>query len=86
MIFFIKLKDEMINVCGRTIPVHTSSWHEYVIESEDGKFATLTLDGKVISGRIEPVIYKDLNTRVIYSAVSPFDIESEGEIDYIKVQ
>ncbi|MCP4136072.1 MAG: SH3 domain-containing protein [bacterium] len=85
-IFYIKLKDEEIEVCGTKIPLHTSDWHEYLLTSEDGKFAQLSIDGDVTAARIAPVASTVFPARGVYCLYSPQEEASAGELDYIKIR
>lgn len=84
--FFLTLKNEEIDICGRSIPLHTSDWHEFRLESDDGKLATLSIDGQVTSGRIEPVSASQFPMRGIYSLYSQSGKSSFAEMQYIKAR
>ena len=84
--FYVKLMDETINVAGRTIPVHTGDWHEYTLSSLDGKFATLAIDGEVVSGRITPVSLAPYGNRGVYCLLSDEQDTSKAEVEYIKIK
>jgi hypothetical protein len=85
-VFYIELNEEEINVCGRVIPIHTTDWHEYLLESENGQFAKLHIDGEVVSGRIKPVKVKIFEKRGIYILHSKQNLISAGEMEFIKVK
>ena len=84
--FYIKLMDEKIEVSGRTIPLHTAVWHDYLLKSNDGRFAKLQVDGEIVSGRIEPVKSPFFSTRGIYCLFSSKAELSKGEMEYIKIR
>ena len=50
----VRLGKEEIDVSGRKIPLGTAEWHEYRITSDDGRFASVHVDGELISSRIPP--------------------------------
>ena len=85
-VFSLALESEMINICGRTIPLHTSDWHDYRLISEDGKFASLSVDGEIISGRIPTVKKEGFTMRGIYALCSARGETSKGEVQYIKAR
>jgi len=84
--FNIKLLEEKISICGRQVPIHTSDWHEYILESENGKFAKLLIDGEIISGRIAPVKNGDHKIRGIYCFYSSAEDISMAEMQYIRIR
>jgi hypothetical protein len=84
--FYVKLGKGVAEFSGRTIPLNTSGWHEYMLSSEDGKHAQLAIDGEAVSSRIEPVKNKFFTSRGIYCLFSSKDEESKGEIEFIKVR
>ena len=85
-VFSLNLSDGNVVVSGRKIPVHTTDWHEYHLESNDGKFATLKIDGQIISSRIEPVSNKAFPNRGIYCLYSSDKNKVKAFIEYIKVR
>ena len=85
-VFRLSLKNESADICGRVIPMHTADWHDYKLTSDDGKTATLIVDGEIISGRIPTVKDASFNTRGLYAMYSNNDEESKGEIEYIKAR
>lgn len=85
-VYNVTLKNETIDVCSRIIPVHTGDWHDYRLQSDDGKFATLSIDGEIVSGRILPVKIDAFAMRGLYCLYSSAAEESKGEIQYIKVR
>ena len=82
----LRLCGESLKISGRKIPLHTSDWHTYTLESMDGKYASLLIDGEVISGRIEPVRIPHFTHRGIYSMYSQGKAPSCCEVDYIRVR
>jgi hypothetical protein len=85
-VFCLSLKNEMIDVCERSIPLHTADWHDYRLTSEDGKMAALSVDGELISGRIPPVKRGGFAIRGIYALYSALGESSKGEVQYIKAR
>ena len=85
-VFFIKFENEKIEVNGRSIPLHTTDWHNYEISSTDGKFAELSVDGQLISGRIPPVSENIFNERGIYLLSQQAGGLSSCEVEFIKVR
>ncbi len=84
--FYVKLGRGVAEFSGRTIPLDTSAWHEYLLTSEDGKYAEFAIDGEAVSSRIEPVKSKFFTTRGIYCLFSSKEEETRGEIEYIKAR
>ncbi|MBN1497219.1 MAG: SH3 domain-containing protein [Spirochaetes bacterium] len=84
--FYVKLMADKADICGRTIPLRTMEWHEYTLESEDGRFARLIVDGDTLSSRIEPVKSRYFTLRGLYCLFSPTEENSRGEIEYIKAR
>jgi hypothetical protein len=85
-VYYVKLKKETVEVSGRTIPFNTSEWHEYLLESEEGRYAKLLIDGDVLSSRITPVKIGPFAQRGVYCLYSAKDENSKGEIEYIKIR
>ena len=85
-VFKLSLKNELVDICGRSIPMHTGDWHDYKLSSDDGKTATLLVDGEIISGRIPAVKDDSFTTRGLYALCSNREEESKGEIEYIKAK
>jgi hypothetical protein len=85
-VYSVTLKAEEVNVCGRTIPLHTSDWHDYRLSSDDGRFATLSVDGEVLSGRITAVRKNQFPMRGIYALYSEQGETSSGEVQFIRAR
>jgi hypothetical protein len=84
--YYIKLKNMEVDINGRRIPYQTSLWHEYRLESSDGKFAKIYIDGELISGRIPVVTIGEFSGRGLYCLYSSAAEESAGELEYLKVR
>jgi hypothetical protein len=84
--FFVRLMDESVDVTGRTIPLHTADWHEYTLQSDDGKFASLKIDNEVVSGRIRPVKVPGREARGVYTMVCLENDVAKAELEYIKIK
>ncbi len=84
--FYVKLMAGQVEVCGRIIPLRTTDWHEYALESDDGRFARLVIDGDTVSSKIEPTQGRYFAARGLYCLFSPTDENSRGEIEYIKAR
>ena len=86
-VYIIKAESEKIEVNGRSIPLKTSDWHNYELSSDDGKFASLTVDGQLISGRIPAVSDSLFSNRGIYMLCRQTgNGETSAEIEFIKVR
>ncbi|MBN2158431.1 MAG: SH3 domain-containing protein [Spirochaetes bacterium] len=84
--FYVRLGESSVDVSGRTIPLGTLEWHDYLLTSEDGRFASLFIDGQLVSSRIEPAHNKYFTTRGIYILHSPKEDNSRGEMEFVKVR
>ncbi|MCU0848943.1 MAG: SH3 domain-containing protein [Spirochaetes bacterium] len=84
--FYVKLMPQTVESSGRTVPVKTGEWHTYTLKSEDGRFASLYIDGEMITTRIEASVIQELKQRGVYCLYSPKNEESTGEIEYIKIK
>jgi len=84
--YYIRLKNMEVDVNGRRIPYQTSLWHEYRLESSDGKFASIYIDGELISGRIPSVSIGEFKERGLYCLCSSSTEASEGEMECLKVR
>jgi uncharacterized protein YgiM (DUF1202 family) len=84
--FFVKLNADSVDVCGRTIPLRTIDWHDYLLESEEGRYAKLSIDGEAVSEKIEPVKSRHFTIRGLYCLYSSKEENSRGEMEYIKVR
>jgi hypothetical protein len=85
-VFYIKLMEEEIETSGRRIPLHTSDWHRYRLESDDGMLARLSVDGEVISSRISPVTSETFTMKGVYCLYSAENDRSLVEMEYIKIR
>jgi len=85
-VFSIKLEDEKIDVNGRSIPLHTTDWHNYEISSDNGKFATLAIDGQLVSGRIPPAAESGFNERGIYLLNQQAGGLTSCEVEFIRIR
>lgn len=89
-IFYLRIQNETVDVCGRTIPLHTGDMHDYRLTSDDGRFASLSVDGEVLSAKIPPVKSAAAGGnyigRGLYILCSQADEESRGEAEYVKVR
>ncbi len=84
--YYLTLKKDRIVVAGRTVPLDTSEWREYLLESDDGRHATLSIDGETVSSRIEPVRSIHFTQRGIYCLFSSKEDGSMAEMEYIKIR
>ncbi|MBN1533550.1 MAG: SH3 domain-containing protein [Spirochaetes bacterium] len=84
--FYVRLMDESVDVTGRTIPLHTSDWHEYSLQSDDGKYASLSIDDEVVSGRIRPVRVPGYEARGVYTMACLENDAAKAELEYIKIR
>lgn len=85
-VFFVKLNADSVDSCGRIIPLRTIDWHDYLLESEDGRFAKLSIDGEAVSDKIEPVKSRHFTVRGLYCLYSSQEENSRGEMEYIRVR
>lgn len=85
-VFAVVIGDEEVEVSGRRIPLRTGEWHEYRLESEDGAFARLIVDGEVISSRINPVRNAAYRSTGIYCLFAPAGVIGAAEMEYIKLR
>ncbi|NLV68792.1 MAG: SH3 domain-containing protein [Spirochaetes bacterium] len=86
-VYSISAGSEKIEVNGRSIPLKTSDWHNYELSSDDGKFASLTVDGQLISGRIPAGSDQSFSNRGIYILCQQAGSgQTSAEIEYIKVR
>lgn len=84
--YVLKMRPGAVDVSGRTVPLNTAAWHDYELSSEDGRYATLRIDGEVVSSRIEAVKSPQFQRSGIYSLCSSKDESSQGEIEYLKIR
>ncbi len=84
--YYIKLESEKVDVNGRSIPIHGTDWHNYELASEDGKFATFSIDGQMVSGRIPTVTDNTFNDRGIYILYQYAGGVSSCEVEFIKIR
>ena len=83
-VFRLSLTKELVDICGRSIPMHTGDWHDYKLTSDDGKTATLIVNGEIISRRIPAIKDNAFASRGLYALYSDYAEESKGELEYIK--
>ncbi len=86
-VYYIRLDSEKIDVNGRGIPIRTSEWHNYELSSDDGKFASLTVDGQMLSGRIPAAADGNFALRGLYMLYQqPGGGETSAEVEFIKAR
>lgn len=83
--YILSLGNDSINLNGRIIPFNTANWHVYEVFSENQNFASLSIDGQIVSGRIPPV----LDNR--FSQQGTYLMNSDGEavlceLEFIKIR
>lgn len=84
--YYIKLESEKVDINGRSIPIHGTDWHNYELASEDGKFATFSIDGQMVSGRIPAVIDSTFSERGVYILYQYAGGVSSCEVEFIKIR
>lgn len=84
--YYIKLEGEKVDVNGRSIPIHGTDWHNYELASEDGKFATFSIDGQIVSGRIPSVTDSTFSDRGVYMLYQYAGGVSSCEVEFIKIK
>jgi hypothetical protein len=84
--YYVKLTADQVEVCGRTIPLRTTEWHDFILTSDDGRYAKLLIDGEAVSSKIETVQSGSFPTRGLYCLFSPKNENSRGEVEYIKAR
>jgi hypothetical protein len=80
----VRLGREEIDVSGRRIPLGTAEWHDYRITSEDGKYASVYIDGELMSSRIPPRREAEYTAPGIYCLVSNKGQDSAAELEHVK--
>lgn len=85
-LYYLRLRDEEIELSERRIPLHTSDAHEYILESDDGMSARLLVDGEVVLSKLPPVEGRELADRGIYCLFSGERQASLCELEYIKIK
>lgn len=83
--YILSLGNDSINLNGRIIPFNTANWHVYEIFSENQNFASLSIDGQIVSGRIPPI--QDSH----FSQQGTYLMNTEGEatvceLEFIKIR
>jgi len=84
--YIIKLDGEKVDVNGRSIPIHGTDWHNYELASEDGKFASFSIDGQMVSGRIPAVSNNIFSDRGVYMLSQYAGGISSCEVEFIKIR
>jgi hypothetical protein len=85
-VYQLKLREEEVEVSGRKIPLHTSDWHEYLLSSDDGRFARFYVDGEMISSRIPALPGGTFTAKGLYCLYSGSGETVSGELEYVKVR
>ncbi|PKL16663.1 MAG: hypothetical protein CVV49_15135 [Spirochaetae bacterium HGW-Spirochaetae-5] len=85
-VYHIKLEGEKVEVNGRSIPIHGTDWHNYELASEDGKFASFSIDGEMVSGRIPSVTDNIFSDRGVYMLYQYAGGVSSCEVEFIKIK
>ncbi|MCX7679354.1 MAG: SH3 domain-containing protein [Spirochaetes bacterium] len=80
----VVLTHEGIDVLGRKIPITTNLWHEYIIETEDGRFAQLSIDGELVLNKIPLQRGKAFPHVGLYCLVGISGTNSSLELEYVK--
>ncbi len=85
-VHYLDLSKESIDISGRKIPLNTTDWHDYTLKSDNGRFASLYIDGELVSGRIPFSKSDNFPLRGLYTLFSAEGKTSKAEMEYIKVR
>ena len=84
--YSLSLGKDSININGRIIPFNTGNWHVYEIFSENLNFASLSIDGEIVSGKIPPVKNERFEQPGTYLLNSGPGETSACEVEFIKIK
>lgn len=84
--YVLSVHGEEIELSGRRIPLHTADWHDYTIESADGGFARLLVDGEPVLSRIPPAEAGIFADRGIYCLHTGEGEAALVEVEYIRMR
>ncbi len=85
-VFAVNLREEQLEISGRTIPLHTADWHEYSLSSDDGRYVKLRVDGEVLASRIEAGRQGPFTNRGVYILYSSQKESSMAEAEYVRAR
>ncbi|TAL30378.1 MAG: SH3 domain-containing protein [Spirochaetes bacterium] len=84
--YYLRLRDGELDLSGRRVPVKSSDWNEFTLESEDGRHAKLLVNGDVVLNRIPPAETKLFPERGVYCLFAAGESDAVAEMEYIKVR
>lgn len=85
-VYTLRLSGDSAEICGRNIPINTSEWHEYKLESLDGNLASLHIDGELVSARIPYIKNSLFALKGIYIMHSSAEDTGAAEMEYFKLR
>ncbi len=85
-VYALVVRGEEIELSGRKIPLHTADWHDYTVESPDGTYARLLVDGEPVLGRIPPVESGVFAGRGVYCLYTGENDSALLEVEYIRMR
>jgi len=82
----VRLGRGELDVSGRKVPMNTGEWHDYTIASDDGRFASVSVDGELLLNRIPPERDANFAAPGIYSLVSKKGESSSAELEFVRLK
>lgn len=84
--YALSVRGEELELSGRRIPLHTADWHDYTLESTDGGFARLLVDGEPVLSRIPPADAGIFTGRGLYCLCTGENEAALVEVEYIRMR
>jgi hypothetical protein len=85
-VYALVIRGEEIELSGRKIPLHTADWHDYTVESADGGYARLLVDGEPVLSRIPPSGSQVFSGRGIYCLYTDESEAALVEVEYVRMR
>ncbi len=82
----VRLGQGELDVCGRKVPMNTGEWRDYTIASDDGRFASVSVEGELLLNKIPPGRDAAFAAPGMYCLVSKKGESSSAELEYVRLK
>ncbi|HOK91353.1 MAG TPA: SH3 domain-containing protein [Spirochaetota bacterium] len=84
--FSISLDQDKVDINGRSIPLNGTQWHIFEISSSDGRFASFSVDGELLAGRVPPASNSPLKEKGLYLLYQSAGASTACEVEFVRLR
>jgi hypothetical protein len=84
--FSISLDQDKVDINGRSIPLNGTQWHIFEISSSDGRFASFSVDGELLAGRVPPASNSPLKEKGLYLLYQTAGASTACEVEFVRLR